>query len=314
MARSFFPDLTGDTAQKTWAAAAAASGRDSVPRVAWLATALLAGVSSVLAVIFACLWWRGEIQEESVSRSLERLGMETARLNGGQSRQRRVFVRTKIDNAAQLAALTEESARLRKALEVSQTQAAAAESARGAAVAQLDQQAAEARQQTSSLQQVQFRAANLEQNLNLTQSDLNQRAAEHEKHVDSLQTNLISLRSVVTDREIEVRNITSAATQEIDLSRQATQEVAQEAEWLAAQLRTVSCERDQLLAEVGRLQQCLASERAANQSLAQRITHLECLIRQLESQPNSAPGSPANLPLGCVPVHTPILAGPGRAR
>ena len=314
MARSFFPDLTGGSAQKTWATAAPAIGHDSVPRVVWLAAALLAGVSSVLAVIFACLWWRGEIQEESVSRSLERMGMETARLHGEQSRQRRVFVSTKIENAAQLAAVAEESARLRKALEAAQTQAAAVESARGAAVAQLDQQAAAARQQASSLQQVQFRAANLEQNLNLTQSDLNQRAAEHEKHVDSLQTNLISLRSVVTDREVEVRNITSAATQEIDRSRQATQEVAQEAEWLAAQLRTVSCERDQLQAEVGRLQQCLASERAANQSLAQRITYLECLIHQLESRPNPTPGSPANLPPGSVPVHTPVLAGPGRAR
>ena len=296
MARSFFPDFPGSAPGRVWPVAVPASKTATVPRVAWLATLLIAGLACVLAAIFAGLWWRGELHTEAVSLTLERMSAEAARLTDDQTRQRRVLVTTKIENSGRLTTLTEVTAGLRKALEEAQTQAAATESARQSLAAELEKQAAGERQKASFLQQERSRSAALEQTFSLTQNDLQQRAAEHDQHVDSLQTHLVSLREIVTVRDIEVRNITSAATEQIDRTRVAAQEIAREAEWLAAQLRTVTCERDRLHQEVTRLDQAVQSERAANQSLAHRIHQLECRIHELEARPNPAPGTGAGQP------------------
>ena len=289
MARSFFPDLPGGSNERAWTTQAPMAVA-TVPRVLWLGTVLIAGLACTLAAVFAGLWWRGEIHGESVETAFNRMCAESARLSTEQSRKRRIPVSFKIDQTSRISALTGEAARLRGELESSLTQAAATEKARQAAVAQLAQFSAAGQQQVSALEQERYRAAVLEQNLSLTQNDLNQRVAGQDEHVDSLQKHLISLRDTVTVREIEVRNITSAATAEIDRTRIAAQEIATEAEWLAAQLRTITCGRDRLHHEVVRLEQALQSERAANQSLACRIQHLQCRIRELEALPNPSPG------------------------
>lgn len=289
MARSFFPDLPGGSNERAWTTQAPMAVA-TVPRVLWLGTVLIAGSACTLAAVFAGLWWRGEIHGESVETAFNRMCAESARLSTEQSRKRRIHVSTGIDQTSRISALTDEAARLRGELELSLSQAAATDKARQAAVAQLEQFSAAGQQQVSALEQERYRSAVLEQNLSLTQNDLNQRVAGQDEHVDSLQKHLISLRDTVTVREIEVRNITSAATAEIDRTRIAAQEIATEAEWLAAQLRTITCGRDRLHHEVVRLEQALQSERAANQSLACRIQHLQCRIRELEARPNPSPG------------------------
>lgn len=303
MTRSFFPDLSGGRPNGPWEPAsssrnapATARPHSSLPRAAWLGLLVLAGVATTLAAVFASLWWRGELQSESTGEALTRMTAEVDRLSTDHTKQRRVLVTTKLDNLDRLNALTSETARLTRDLETTRAAAEAAEKERQSLAAQLEQLDQTSRQRAAVLDQERFRSSQLEQNLALTQNDLNQQTVEHEQRMDSIQNNLIVLRDTVTQRELEVRNITSVAQDEIGRTQRAAEDIAREAEWLASQLHTVTCERDrlrnevnQLQNEVSRLQHCLEAERHENHQLKARIHQLECRIKELENRPVPQP-------------------------
>ncbi len=273
-------------------------------RLPWLALLACTGITTALAVIFAGLWWRGEFQTDAAQQTLDRMTTEAARMESEHSRQRRVLTATKADTSQRLISMADETANLRAALEEAKTAAATAQLNAQTLTAQLAQRDADERQRTALLNQERFRSTQLEQNLTLTQNDSLQRTVEQERRIETIQTHLIYLRDTVTQREIEVRHITSAAQDEIGRTQRAAQEIAVEAEWLANQLRTVSCERDrlrsevnQLQGEVSRLEQCLAQERHENQGLRSRIHQLECRIQELERRPVPQPGPAPATPL-----------------
>ncbi len=290
--RSFFPELRGSPSAPLRPAEPPPWPRAGLARLWWVAVLGLATLGSGLAVVFAGLWWNAEGRVEQVRTHYDQASAMAAQLTGEQSRQRRVLVATKLDNSGRLASLTETTESLRRELEAAQATVAATESARQDLALQLEQRATAERREAAFLVEERNRAATLEQNLNLTHHDFQQRTAEHERRVDSLQTHLIDLRDTVTAREVEVRNITSAATDEISRTRLAAQEISQEAEWLASQLSGANQEREQLRQEVCRLRQCLETERATNHSLSSRIRELECRLNDLLSRPPAQSAHP----------------------
>lgn len=323
MSRSFFPDLPGKPRPSdAWAASAVSPDKSrggtssqhfTAPRPPTAGSAkpfsalriLSIGCAALtaLTVIFAALWWNREVQSEADKNTLDSLSAELGRLSHDQSRQQKVFVSTKLENTGKVSVLAAESARLTADLDAIRAQLDASEKERADLLQRLDEVQRAGRQQTAVLDQERFRANQLEQNLVTTQDDLQQRSANHEDNIRSIQDNLLILRDTVSQREIEVRNITTAAQDEISRTQQAASDIALQAEWLSSQLRAVTCERDRLQneaqrlqAEVQRLEQCLAQERQENHALRQRIHQLECRIRELEArptpQPQPAPGGP----------------------
>lgn len=344
MSRSFFPDLPGKPRPPdAWAASgmspdkqpgAGLFGKNLVPprssipsghgpagpdkpfpalRVLTIACTGLAA----LTVIFAALWRSREAESAAARESLDALSAELGRLSNDQSRQHRVFVSTKLENTGKVAALTAETRRLTADLDAIRSQLEASEKQRADLLQRLDEVQRAGRQQSAVLDQERFRSNQLEQNLVITRDDLQQRAADHEQNMRSFQDNLLILRDTVSQREIEVRNITTAAQDEISRTQQAASDIALQAEWLSSQLRTVTCERDRLQeearrlqAEVQRLEQCLLQERRENEALCQRIHQLECRIRELEARPSQPPTGPSQQPQAPLPPHGPGAGGP----